>query len=141
IDPTVTVGPLISARQRDNVEHLIQTGLDEGAQIAAGGGRPRHLDRGFFVEPTVFIGVDNSMAIAQREFFGPVTVLIPFDTDEQAIRLANQSDYGLAGGVWSASPTRAFRIGEQIRTGTVALNGGSTSLSPFGAFGGYKASG
>ena len=140
-DETVTMGPLISAAQRDRVEQLIQAGLAEGAQLARGGGRPAHLAKGFFVEPTVFVGVDNSMTIAQREFFGPVTVVIPFGDDAEAVRLANESDFGLAGGVWSGDPARAYRIGEQIQAGMVSLNGGGSGLSPHGPFGGYKASG
>jgi acyl-CoA reductase-like NAD-dependent aldehyde dehydrogenase len=82
------MGPLISAAQRDKVENLIRAGLDEGAQIAYGGGRPTHLAKGFFIDPTVFVNVDNSMSIAQREFFGPVTVIIPFRTDDEAVQLA-----------------------------------------------------
>ncbi|KQC34832.1 aldehyde dehydrogenase family protein [Frankia sp. ACN1ag] len=140
-DPTVTMGPLISAAQRDKVETLIRAGLDEGAQLAYGGGRPAHLPKGFFVEPTVFVGVENSMTIAQREFFGPVTVVIPFRDDDEAVRLANDSDFGLGGGVWSGDPTRAYRIGGRIRAGMVSLNGGTGGLSPHGPFGGYKASG
>ncbi|WP_242422627.1 aldehyde dehydrogenase family protein, partial [Frankia torreyi] len=140
-DPTVTMGPLISAAQRDKVETLIRAGLDEGAQLAYGGGRPAHLTKGFFVEPTVFVGVENSMTIAQREFFGPVTVVIPFRDDDEAVRLANDSDFGLGGGVWSGDPARAYRIGGRIRAGMVSLNGGTGGLSPHGPFGGYKASG
>jgi len=140
-DPTVTMGPLISAAQRDKVENLIRAGLDEGAQIAYGGGRPTHLAKGFFIDPTVFVNVDNSMSIAQREFFGPVTVIIPFRTDDEAVQLANQSDYGLAGGVWSGDPARAFHLGEQIRAGMISLNGGGSGLSPHGPFGGFKQSG
>jgi aldehyde dehydrogenase (NAD+) len=140
-DPTVTMGPLISAPQRAKVEQLIQAGIKEGAQLACGGGRPAHLDKGFFVEPTVFVNVDNSMSIAQREFFGPVSVVIPFKTDAEAVRLANHSDYGLAGGVWSANPARALNIADQVRAGTVSVNGGGAGLSPHGPFGGYKQSG
>ncbi|WP_255347008.1 aldehyde dehydrogenase family protein [Frankia sp. QA3] len=137
-DPTVTMGPLISAAQRDKVETLIRAGLDEGAQLAYGGGRPTHPPTGFFVEPTVFVGVENSMTIAQREFFGPVTVVIPFRDDDEAVRLANDSDFGLGGGVWSGDPTRAYRIGGQIRAGMVSLNGGTGGLSPHGPFGGFS---
>ncbi|MCM3921087.1 aldehyde dehydrogenase family protein [Frankia sp. AiPs1] len=140
-DPAVTMGPLISAAQRRRVEDLIRVGVDEGAQIVHGGGRPAHLDKGFFLEPTVFVDVDNTMAIAQREFFGPVNVVIPFRTDDEAVRLANQSDYGLAGGVWSGDPVRAYRIGARLRTGMVSLNGGSPGLTPHAPFGGYKSSG
>ena len=140
-DPTVTMGPLIRAAQRDKVEGLIAAGLDEGAHLAFGGGRPPHLAKGFFVEPTLFVDVDNSMSIAQREFFGPVSVIIPFHEDDEAVRLANQSDFGLAGGVWSGDAARAFRMAERIRAGMISINGGGSGLSPHGSFGGYKASG
>ena len=141
VDPSVTMGPLISAAQREKVENLIRTGAEEGAQIAFGGGRPAHLPKGFFIEPTLFVDVANSMTIAQREFFGPVSVVIPFRDDDEAIQLANESDFGLAGGVWSANPARAFRIGERIRAGMIFLNGGAGGLTPYGPFGGYKSSG
>jgi aldehyde dehydrogenase (NAD+) len=140
-DPNVLMGPLISAQQRDKVEGLIRVGQQEGAQIAYGGGRPTHLDKGYFVEPTLFVNVDNSMEIAQKEFFGPVGVVIPFRTDEQAVRLANHSEFGLGGGVWSGDPVRAYGIAKQMRTGTVIVNGGGGGLSPHAAFGGYKQSG
>jgi len=140
-DPAVTMGPLISAAQRDKVESLIQQGQDEGAKIAYGGGRPTHLDKGFFVEPTLFTNVDNSMQIAQKEFFGPVGVIIPFRDEAEAIKLANESDFGLGGGVWSADPARALAVARQMRTGTVIVNGGGGGLSPHAAFGGYKQSG
>lgn len=140
-DPGTTMGPLISAAQRDKVEQLIATGVQEGAEVAFGGGRPSGLDRGFFVEPTLLTGVDNDMVVAQREFFGPVGVVIPFDDDAEAIRLANASDYGLAGGVWAKSPTRAYEIAKRIRAGHIAVNGGGGALSPHGPFGGLKQSG
>jgi aldehyde dehydrogenase (NAD+) len=140
-DPATTLGPLISAAQRAKVEELIRIGQNEGAQIAYGGGRPAHLDKGFFVEPTLFVDVDNSMQIAQREFFGPVGVVIPFKDEDEAIRLANDNDFGLGGGVWSADPVRAYRIAKRMRTGTVIVNGGGGGLSPHAAFGGYKQSG
>lgn len=140
-DPTVMMGPLINAGQRQKVEQLIADGVDEGAILAAGGARPNHLTRGFFLEPTIFTDVDNSMSIAQREFFGPVTVVIPFKSDDDAVRLANDSAYGLAGGVWSGSPLRAYLIGSKLQTGYVSINGGHPGLSPHSAFGGYKSSG
>ena len=118
-DPDVTMGPLISEAQRAKVEELIRTGQDEGAQIAYGGGRPAGLDKGFFVEPTLFVDVDNSMTIAQKEFFGPVGVVIPFDDDDEAVRIANDSEFGLGGGVWAEDPVRAYEIAKRIRAGMV----------------------
>jgi acyl-CoA reductase-like NAD-dependent aldehyde dehydrogenase len=140
-DPATTMGPLISAAQRDKVEGLIRTGLDEGARIAYGGGRPAGLPRGFFVEPTLFLGVDNSMTIAQREFFGPVGVMLGFKDEEEAVRLANDSAYGLAAGVWAGDPVHAYRLATRLRAGLVYVNGGGAGSSPHTPFGGYKASG
>jgi acyl-CoA reductase-like NAD-dependent aldehyde dehydrogenase len=140
-DPATTMGPLISAAQRAKVEGLIQAGRHEGAQIAYGGGRPPGLDRGFFVEPTLFVDVDNSMTVAQKEFFGPVGVVIPFKDEQEAVRLANDSEFGLAAGVWAADPVHAYRIGTRIRAGLVYINGGGAGSSPHTPFGGYKSSG
>ncbi|TQM11318.1 aldehyde dehydrogenase family protein [Pseudonocardia kunmingensis] len=140
-EPGTLMGPLISQAQRDKVEKLIRTGEEEGARIVFGGGRPAGLDKGFFVEPTLFTGVDNAMTIARTEFFGPVGVVIPFDDDEHAVRLANDSPYGLAAAVWARDPVRAYGIAQQIRAGTVTVNGGGGGLSPHAAFGGYKQSG
>jgi aldehyde dehydrogenase (NAD+) len=140
-DPATTMGPLISAAQRDKVEALIRTGQDEGAEIAYGGGRPPNLDKGFFVEPTLFVNVDNSMTIAQKEFFGPVGVVIPFKDDADAVRIANDSDFGLGGAVWAKDPARAYEIAKKIRTGYVTINGGGGGLSWHTGFGGYKQSG
>jgi aldehyde dehydrogenase (NAD+) len=140
-DPTTMMGPLIREAQRRRVESLIATGVDEGAQIAFGGKRPAQCERGYFVEPTLFVGVDNSMRIAQDEFFGPVGVVIPFSDDDEAVRLANDSRYGLAGGVWSADPLRAVAVGRRLRAGTVIINGGGGGLNPSAPFGGYKHSG
>jgi aldehyde dehydrogenase (NAD+) len=140
-DPSVLMGPLISAQQRQKVEDLIRVGQQEGAQIAYGGGRPNHLDKGYFVEPTLFVDVDNSMQIAQREFFGPVGVVIPFKDEAQAVQLANDSEFGLGGGVWSGDPVRAYGVAKQMRTGMVVVNGGGGGLTPHAAFGGYKQSG
>ncbi|MEE4023393.1 aldehyde dehydrogenase family protein [Gordonia sp. PKS22-38] len=139
--PETTMGPLGSAAQRERVEALIATGVEEGATIAFGGGRPAHLDRGFYVEPTLFVDVDNSMTIARREFFGPVMIVMPFDDDDEAVSIANDSDYGLAGGVWAKDPVRAYQIGQQLHTGYVTINGGGGGLNPEGPFGGYKQSG
>lgn len=140
-DEATMMGPLISAAQRERVEALISQGVEEGAEIAFGGGRPAGLDTGFFLEPTLLTGVDNDMVVAQREFFGPVGVVIPFDDDAEAVRLANASDYGLAGAVWARDPLRAFAIAKQIRAGHIAVNGGGGGASPHGPFGGYKQSG
>lgn len=140
-DPTTAMGPLIREVQRKRVEALIAAGVEEGAQIAYGGKRPAHLERGFFVEPTLFVGVDNSMRIAQEEFFGPVGVVIPFRDDDDAVRIANDSRYGLGGGVWSADPLRSAAVGRRLRTGTVVINGGGGGLNANAPFGGYKYSG
>jgi acyl-CoA reductase-like NAD-dependent aldehyde dehydrogenase len=105
----------VGRQQRQKVEGLIRAGQAEGAQIACGGGRLAGLDKGFFVEPTLFVNVANSMRIAQQEFFGPAGVIIPFSTDEEAVRLANASDFGLGGGVWSGDPVRAYGIARQLR--------------------------
>lgn len=138
----VLMGPLISEAQRSKVEKLIARGREQGAQIAYGGGRPVGLDKGYFVEPTLFTGVDNSMDIAQQEFFGPVGVIIPFDDDDEAVHIANDSPYGLSGSVWAKDPARAYAIAKRIRTGSVSINGGSGGgPSPYAAFGGYKQSG
>jgi aldehyde dehydrogenase (NAD+) len=137
--PGTTMGPLISAAQRNKVESLIARGLAEGATIAMGGGRPTEMSRGFFVEPTLFVDVDNSMEIARREFFGPVGAVITVSDDEEAIRVANDSPYGLSGAVWAKDPLRANAIARRLRTGHVSINGGGSN--PYGPFGGYKQSG
>ncbi len=138
--PDVIMGPLISDRQRTRVLGYIEKGIAEGATLAFGGGRPEHLPKGWYVEPTLFTDVDNSMTIAQEEIFGPVLVVIPFEDDDDAVRIANDSIYGLAGGVFSASFDRALSVARRIRTGVMSVNGGA----PYGAdvpFGGYKHSG
>ncbi|WP_371658516.1 aldehyde dehydrogenase family protein [Streptomyces sp. NBC_00280] len=140
-DPATTMGPLISEAQRDKVEKLIRVGEEEGARIVHGGKRPPGLDRGHFMEPTLFTGVDNGMTIARTEFFGPVGVVIPFATDEEAVLIANDSPYGLAGAVWSADTVAAHQIASRIRAGGVTINGGSAGVNPRAAFGGYKQSG
>ena len=134
------LGPLVSEVQRDRVRGFIETGIAEGAKLVAGGpDAPEGLETGWFVQPTVFSDVDNSMRIAREEIFGPVLVLIPYDTEEEAIAIANDSDYGLAGGVWSADEERAKAVARQIRTGQVEINGGA--FNPLAPFGGFKQSG
>ena len=138
-DETSVLGPLISEKQRERVEGYIQIGIDEGARLVTGGGRPDGLDNGWFVQPTVFADVDNSMRIAQEEIFGPVLSVIPYDTEEDAIRIANDSVYGLAGSVYTSNYPRAVEIASQIRTGTYAVN--MYAFDPGAPFGGYKNSG
>jgi aldehyde dehydrogenase (NAD+) len=138
-DPETAIGPLISEKQRDRVEGYIQKGIEEGARIVTGGGRPQGLEGGWFVQPTVFADVDNSMTIAQEEIFGPVLAVIPYDTEEDAIRIANDSVYGLAGSVWTTDNNKAIEIAKQIRTGTYAVN--MYGNDPCAPFGGYKNSG
>jgi acyl-CoA reductase-like NAD-dependent aldehyde dehydrogenase len=138
-DPKTRLGPLASANQRDTVLGYIDAGKKEGAQLVAGGERPSGLPKGYYVEPTIFADVDNRMTVAQEEIFGPVLAIVPYDTDDQAVALANDSIYGLAGGVWAASPDRAMAIARRLRTGQVDINGGRFNL--LAPFGGYKKSG
>ena len=138
-DKNTRLGPLASAAQRDTVLEYIDKGKKEGATVVAGGGRPSQLTKGFYVEPTIFANVDNKMTIAQEEIFGPVLSIIPYETDEEAVAIANDSQYGLAGGVWAGTQERALEVAKQLRTGQVDINGGRFNvLAPFG---GYKKSG
>jgi len=139
MDYLTVVGPLVSSRQRERVEGYLKIGKDEGARVALGGGRPKHLDRGWYVEPTVFIDVNNGMRIAQEEIFGPVVAVIPYDDDKDALRIANESDYGLSGTVWTADNDRGLDVARRVRTGSYSVNGFAME---FGApFGGFKNSG
>ena len=140
MDYETTMGPLISATQRETVEGYIRTGLEEKAKLVLGGKRPEGLKKGFYVEPTIFVDVNNKMKIAQEEIFGPVLSVIRFKTAEEAVRIANDSMYGLAGGVWSTDIPRAIEIAKSIRTGTVWINDYHL-ISAIGPFGGYKQSG
>jgi aldehyde dehydrogenase (NAD+) len=139
--PDVLCGPVISAKQKGRIEGYIQKGIDEGAKLAVGGtGAPEGLDKGYYVRPTLFVDVDNSMTIAREEIFGPVLVVIPFDDEEDAIRIANDSSYGLAGMVVSASLQRSIDVAHRLRAGFIGLNGGAPYFADV-PFGGYKESG
>jgi betaine-aldehyde dehydrogenase len=140
LDPTTEVGPLVAERQRERVESYIRIGEEEGAKIAIGGGRPEGFDKGWFVEPTVFVDVDNSMRIAREEIFGPVLSLIPYDDEADAVRIANDSDYGLCGAVYSRDNDRGLGVARQVRTGTYMVNS-NIPIDFSSPFGGYKASG
>jgi betaine-aldehyde dehydrogenase len=140
LDPATEVGPLVAERQRDRVEDYIRIGQEEGAKVAVGGGRPHAMKTGWFVEPTVFVDVDNSMRIAREEIFGPVLSVIPYDTDADAVRIANDSDYGLCGAVFSGSNDRGLEVARQVRTGTYMVNS-NVPIDFSSPFGGYKASG
>jgi aldehyde dehydrogenase (NAD+) len=139
-DPGTICGPLISARQRERVEGYLRLAEDEGGSFVVGGGRPGGFDRGFFIEPSLIVGLPNSSRVAREEIFGPVLVVIPHDGDDDAVALANDSAYGLSGSVWSADRQRAISVADRIRTGTVGINGGLW-FSPDMPFGGYKQSG
>ncbi len=139
-DSSTVLGPLVSEDQRETVRKYIAKGIDEGAKLLTGGAEtPAGLDHGYFVAPTVFSEVTPGMTIAKEEIFGPVLVLMPYEDEQDAVRIANDSVYGLAGGVWSGDPERAKRVARRIRTGQVEINGGA--FNPLAPFGGYKQSG
>jgi len=134
--PATNVGPVVSKLQFERVEGYIAKGIAEGARVVTGGvGRPEGLAKGYYVKPTIFSGVNNQMTIAREEIFGPVLCILPYETEEQAIGIANDTPYGLAAYVWSRDNVRARRVGSRIRAGQVALNGASGDMrTPFGGF-------
>lgn len=138
-DVATQIGPLVSHRQREAVEHYIDTGRKEGATLVMGGGRPEGLDRGWFVEPTLFTGVRPDMTIAQEEIFGPVLAVMTYRDEAEAVEIANNSAYGLSGAVFTSDPRRGLELASRIRTGVVELNGYPVGFKA--PFGGFKASG
>jgi aldehyde dehydrogenase (NAD+) len=138
-DPATDMGPLAMARQRDRVEGYFAKGRDEGARVATGGRRPTHLDRGFYVEPTVFCNVNNNMTIAREEIFGPVLSVIPAKDEAEAVEIANDTIFGLNASVFTKDATRAYQVARKLRSGTVGHNSFRTDFSI--AFGGFKQSG
>jgi betaine-aldehyde dehydrogenase len=139
LDATTELGPLVAKRQQDRVLGYIQKGQEEGAKVAIGGGVPSDLAKGWFIEPTVFVNVDNDMTIAREEIFGPVVSVIAYDDVEDAIRIANDSDYGLSGSVWTTDGDAALAVARRVRTGTFGINGMGMDFG--GPFGGFKNSG
>ena len=140
-DPHTVVGPLIRDAARTRTEKYVADAIDQGARVAAGGCRPSGLDRGFYYEPTLLADVRSDMTAAQDEIFGPVGVSIPFSDDDEAVRIANDSAFGLSGSIWSSDPGTAFVMAQRIQTGNVSINGGTGGMSPWAPFGGYKRSG
>ena len=139
-DEGTNLGPLVSDTQRERVRGYIRKGREEGAKLVAGGEEPPEgRDTGYFVQPTVFSDVTPDMTIAQEEIFGPVLALMPYDDEDDAVRIANATMYGLAGGVWSSDPEHAQRVARRLRTGQVEING--AAFNPLAPFGGYKQSG
>ncbi len=138
--PETDVGPVVAARQRERVEGYIAAGRDGGARLVVGGGRPTGLDDGFYVEPTLFDDVDNASRIAQEEIFGPVLAVVPYSDDDEAVALANASDYGLSGSVWTSDAERGVAVASRVRTGTCAVGSGIV-VDPKSPFGGFKSSG
>jgi aldehyde dehydrogenase (NAD+) len=139
-DPANMMGPLISGRQREKVAGYVDRAIADGAKAVIGGKAPEHLPKGYFYEPTLLANVDENAAVAQDELFGPVLVVLPHDGDDDAIRVANNSIFGLSGSVLSADRERAVDVGRRIRAGTMSVNGG-VYYGPDSPFGGYKQSG
>ncbi|MEU6536770.1 aldehyde dehydrogenase [Streptomyces sp. NPDC047000] len=139
LDPATQVGPLVAERQQRRNLDYIRIGQEEGAKILTGGGRPAGLEKGWYVEPTLFGDVDNGMRIAREEIFGPVICLLPYGDETEAVKIANDSEYGLSGSVWTADVEHGIEVACQVRTGTYSVN--TFSLDMLGPFGGYKNSG
>ncbi len=140
LDPVTQVGPLVAQRQRDRVEGFLEAGKSDGARVVTGGGRPADQPNGWYIEPTVFADVDNDMQIAREEIFGPVLSVIPYETEDDAVQIANDSNYGLCGSVWTGDAEHGAEVGARVRTGVVAVN--SSMILDFNApFGGFKESG
>jgi aldehyde dehydrogenase (NAD+) len=133
---STNLGPVVSKRQFERVQGYIEKGIAEGARVVCGGaGRPEGFAKGYYVKPTIFSAVDNQMTIAREEIFGPVLCILPYETEEDAIAIANDTPYGLAAYVWSQDKLRARRVGSRIRAGQVSLNGSSGDMhTPFGGF-------
>ena len=138
-DRTMVIGPMITRQHRERVEGYVQLGQEEGARVAVGGGRPSHLERGWYVEPTLLADATNDMRVAREEIFGPVVVAIPHDGVDDAVRIANDSPFGLSGTVWTEDADAALDVARRVRTGTFALN--TYTVDPTTPFGGYKESG
>jgi aldehyde dehydrogenase (NAD+) len=142
-DPTAegtTMGPVVSELQYNKIQGLIQAGIDEGATLACGGvGRPEGIDKGYFVQPTVFANTNNDMTIVREEIFGPVLAIMPYETEEQAIDIANDTPYGLAAYIQGTDMKRVGEIAKQLRAGNISINGISGDFDT--PFGGYKQSG
>ena len=138
-DPGTFLGPVIRDERRTKIEEYIEAGKREGATLAHGGRRPKDLPRGYFLEPTIFCAVPNHARIAQEEIFGPVVSVIPFKDEDEALRIANDSTYGLGGAIYSRDTARALALAKRIRTGVVWINNGINFLDA--PFGGFKESG
>ncbi|AEF37806.1 aldehyde dehydrogenase [Mycolicibacter sinensis] len=141
LDPHTVVGPLIRDTARVRSEKYVAGAVEQGARVVAGGRRPAGIDRGFYYEPTLLADVRSDMTVAQEEVFGPVGAAIAFEDDDDAVRIANDSQFGLSGSIWTAEPGTAFAMAQRLQTGNVGINGGTGGFSPWAPFGGYKRSG
>ena len=140
-DQATEIGPLVAQRQQERVRDYIEVGQAEGARLVVGGSDlPDGVDRGWYVRPTLFADVDNGMRIAREEIFGPVLTVMPYGDEDDAVRIANDSDYGLSGSVWTTDAERGLDVARRVRTGSFGVNQ-PYSMDPVGPFGGVKASG